>query len=670
MAASVSYRINGTYDGKAVSQAKKGMDSLSSAAKTLKGALVAVGAVAGVKALVNQFKDASKTFKENNKVQTQMFQALSSNAKTAKGNIKELVKEFDSMSGIFSGSDIVKGGTLLARMGLDEDQMRKTTKAAKDLAASGIMTLDQAFDALGKSYSGNATSLKKLFPELQNLTKEELQAGKAVEILGKKFKGMENALGDTFEGQITILKDKIDSIKDTIGTMGGFLMQNGFEDMKILLDKVSDVANKFMPSIAAWTSTIIHAFANFDLEKLFDPKTVFEMWKNMFMSLAKSFEAVFNYLKSKVKDVWSANKLKGNQDMLADMQRAYNELARKNNRGGYEEERFQMLGEEIKEMEAAIEEQKELMKVKGMSLADLMSSVAYNTGKGLKDNLSLLTGEDMNAYYETMRDKYGEYRDSNHAIGGTGGNGAGGVTSSSGGSVYGFSLEDQAQALKDAIYSSIGDFATIIQSAIDGSSLGVIISMIGSAIKVISEKTTVLTEIFSVFDRFFRAIFNEEFINMLNSFFGPILSAVDALGAGLGYTLKILSSVFTPILQAIGKAIEIVAKVIQTVRAVIYNIYVAVWNAFHSKKNDKEYVSIADIWSNAGQTDYSNYSAGMYSPSSGGSYSGGGSASYNAARDVIVNINFNNSYVNGDARQIAVSLYNEFKSAERMGYIS
>lgn len=669
MAASVSYRINGTYDGKAVSQAKKGMDSLSSAAKTLKGALVAVGAVAGVKALVNQFKDASKTFKENNKVQTQMFQALSSNAKTAKGNIKELVKEFDSMSGIFSGSDIVKGGTLLARMGLDEDQMRKTTKAAKDLAASGIMTLDQAFDALGKSYSGNATSLKKLFPELQNLTKEELQAGKAVEILGKKFKGMENALGDTFEGQITILKDKIDSIKDTIGTMGGFLMQNGFEDMKILLDKVSDVANKFMPSIAAWTSTIIHAFANFDLEKLFDPKTVFEMWKNMFMSLARSFEAVFNYLKSKVQDVWSANKLKGNQDMLADMQRAYNELARKNNRGGYEEERFQMLGEEIKEMEAAIEEQKELMKVKGMSLADLMSSVAYNTGKGLKDNLSLLTGEDMNAYYETMRDKYGDYKGSNHAIGGTTEEV---VTTTNEEKKEDEHNEKIGKTIRDGIIGSLGDVGTMIQAVIDSSPVGVILTMIGSAIKVISEKTTVLTEIFSVFDRFFRAIFNEEFINMLNSFFGPILSAVDALGAGLGYTLKILSSVFTPILQAIGKAIEIVAKVIQTVRAVIYNIYVAVWNAFHTAKNEKEYVSIADIWSNAGQTDYSNYSAGMYSPSSsgGGSYSGGGSASYNAARDVIVNINFNNSYVNGDARQIAVSLYNEFKSAERMGYIS
>ena len=44
------------------------------------------------------------------------------------------------------------------------------------------------------------------------------------------------------------------------------------------------------------------------------------------------------------------------------------------------------------------------------------------------------------------------------------------------------------------------------------------------------------------------------------------------------------------------------------------------------------------------------------------------SASYTAARDIYVTINFNQSYVNGDAREIALNLRNEIRTAEALGY--
>lgn len=44
-----------------------------------------------------------------------------------------------------------------------------------------------------------------------------------------------------------------------------------------------------------------------------------------------------------------------------------------------------------------------------------------------------------------------------------------------------------------------------------------------------------------------------------------------------------------------------------------------------------------------------------------------GGASYTAARDIYVNIYFSNSYVNGDAREIALNLRKEIKLAEAMG---
>lgn len=659
MAASVSYRINGKYDGKAIAQAQSGMSALSSSAKTLKSALSLVGVTASFTALVKSIKDATNTYKENNKVQTQMFQALSNNAKTAKSNIAGLVKEFDSMSGIFGGSDIVKGGTLLARMGLDEDQMRATAKAAKDLAASGIMTLDQAFDSLGKSYSGNIASLKKLFPELKELTAAELEAGKAVEILGKKFAGMEDALGGSFEGQITILQDKIGSIKDTIGTMGGFLLQSGFNDMSSLLDKVSDVANKFMPSIAAWTSTIIHSFANFDIAKIFDPKTTFEAWKNMFQTMAKNFLAVFDYLKAQIKGVWSKKQLEDNQIMLAQMKKSYSEYSNKTGLSKLEQESVNELKNTIHELEESIAEQQDLMKVKGKSLAELMSELVYNTGDGMKKNLSLISGENMTSYYESQRDAYGKYAESNY-VAGTGVTAGGATTEKrAGGGIWGLSLEDQAKALKEGIIGSLGDVGTVIQSAMEGTTLNIWLKLISDAISVVSNKTTVLTELFSSFSAFLNEVFTPEVITMLNQFLGPVMETIVSLGKAFGSVFSVIAEIIAPVLLGLSKSISLVAKVIETIGAVVYNIYAAVYNGSHWFSKKKEYKSISDIWSDSGNTDYGKYTTGASGSSS--------SMSYNAARDIIVTINYNSSYVNGDAREIALNLRAEIAAAERLG---
>lgn len=47
---------------------------------------------------------------------------------------------------------------------------------------------------------------------------------------------------------------------------------------------------------------------------------------------------------------------------------------------------------------------------------------------------------------------------------------------------------------------------------------------------------------------------------------------------------------------------------------------------------------------------------------------GSSGASYTAQKDVYVTINFSNSFVTGDARQIAIMLKKEITSAEKMGY--
>lgn len=78
----------------------------------------------------------------------------------------------------------------LAAAGRTEAEIQDVMRAALDMSASGVMSLDQAVSTLNKTYAGTTGQLSKTLPELQALTKEELAQGKAVEIVAEKYKGM------------------------------------------------------------------------------------------------------------------------------------------------------------------------------------------------------------------------------------------------------------------------------------------------------------------------------------------------------------------------------------------------------------------------------------------------------------------------------------------------
>lgn len=661
MAASVTYKINGKYDGKAIAQAQKGLNDLTGTAKSL--TKLFIGGLS-VGKLVSALKDANATFRENNREQTRMFQALSRNAQTATTDIKALVKEFDSMSGIFGGSDFVKGGTVLAAMGLDADQMRKVAKTAQDMAASGIMPLETAFEALGKSYGGNVSQLKKLYPELGKLSDAELKAGKAVEYMGEKFSGMAEAFAGTTEGKISTMKDIVDGIKDSVGSIGGFLIDQNGADMINFLSDLKNVADSVMPNIAAWTSTIVHAFSEIDLSKIFSLMPI----KNYFSFLADTFVQTLEWIKAKSKKAVTSAKLEA---MEIEYTRAKESLAsydampdkKFDKLSDLEKKSVDNLRELVKDYEEMLKESKKTTKLLDMPFSELINGISDSYATLMKENLGALTGEDMVAYFNESLAKYSGFLSNpfSSAGGGKGSTGGTGPLLDSTGKgskdIYTFDLEDIKKLLGD-VRDSFGDIGTIIKASMDGSVMGLVMPLIQSAVSVIGEKTTVLTELMSAFTTIFREIFSPEFISLLNAFFGPIVEIIKSMGRALGTQLSMISQIITPILSVIAKAMENLFKVFETVSALIYNLYVAVYNAFNWR-GKKEYKDIAGIWSDSSNLDYSAYSTATSGSST--------TASYNAARDVYVTINYNHSFVNGDAREIALGIRDEILSAERLG---
>jgi hypothetical protein len=283
--------------------------------------------------------------------------------------------------------------------------------------------------------------------------------------------------------------------------------------------------------------------------------------------------------------------------------------------------------------------------------------------------------------------------------------------------------ESQLDKLKDAIKNSAGEIGDIAEGFAQGGMMGAISAVIGNIISMfaqIENVSKVLNPISTIFERMIEVI-----EPIVNQFLAPFVILLEKIGEIIG---SILAPVFEVLIQALHPIINVVLTLINTIQPIIaivfnllgillklspvitivslvfellgaaiaalYNYAIRpvfngiifiigiVVNAIATAVNfiigllnkipgvnirevsgmdtESMYLQKIDAVS-SGNTSYDQTS---YEESSGSS----GSGSYSAAKDVIVNIYFNSSFVNGDAREIALALERELESAHALGY--
>lgn len=105
------------------------------------------------------------------------------------------------------------------QMGMSVEQSKMATQAALDLAAATGSDLESAFRQIGMTLSGSAGKLEKFIPELRELTKEELENGKAVEIIGKKYDGFASNMAGGYTGGLAKFDQALGKIPEAFGRM-------------------------------------------------------------------------------------------------------------------------------------------------------------------------------------------------------------------------------------------------------------------------------------------------------------------------------------------------------------------------------------------------------------------------------------------------------------------
>jgi phage-related protein len=150
--------------------------------------------------------------------------------------------------------------------------------------------------------------------------------------------------------------------------------------------------------------------------------------------------------------------------------------------------------------------------------------------------------------------------------------------------------------------------------------------------------------------------------------FNPIMNLMSiGIQVLFGAIAAVYNYVIMPIANVIIQIIGFIANAIANVANFIINIlnHLPGVNIRKVSGIDTEAMKLQKIDLDATAEEHQNTS-GYGTESIGISTSGSGS--YSAAKDVIVNIYFNNSYVNGDARQIALSLKAELEAVGALGY--
>lgn len=200
--------LNNTADaankaGNEIDKTKKKHKSFSDILKDVKekinGATIArVASTVAIKKTVDALNDCAAAYR----VQQNAEQALQVAAKNnpylndeSVYNLRNFASELQSLSEI--GDEVsLQVMSQLAATGRNEEQIKQIMSAAADMAAVTGQDLASAAQQLNATLNGNAGLLGRQIGAINNLTKEELENGRAVELVAQKYKGVAAATAD------------------------------------------------------------------------------------------------------------------------------------------------------------------------------------------------------------------------------------------------------------------------------------------------------------------------------------------------------------------------------------------------------------------------------------------------------------------------------------------
>jgi hypothetical protein len=189
--------------------------SSGSFTSALRGGLASIGLVVGIQEAIQFGKESFQAFADKQQQKNALLTALNNQEAVQ----ERLLAQADLLEQktLVDDDDIIALDRYLASLGLTEKQITKINEASVQLAAVQGTSVRSAADKLIAAQSGQIRGLVKLVPEVRNLTKAQLAAGDAADLVAKKFKGSAEALATGIAGAQNELKDFAENFKEGVG---------------------------------------------------------------------------------------------------------------------------------------------------------------------------------------------------------------------------------------------------------------------------------------------------------------------------------------------------------------------------------------------------------------------------------------------------------------------
>lgn len=554
----------------------------------------------------------------------------------------------DTLKSTFSGSEL---SAAISGLTFDKtgSQIRQILSVATDLSAALGTDLNTAVTQLNNTFSGTTGQLGKLFPELKNLSKEALESGKAVELVGKKVKGMAEEMSNGVKGSLLRSKNLSSDLKEELG----YYVKDFFTPIR---DQISDIKKKWIDALSTRRNYKEALAAHQEGKATVDD---YDVLINRLETDRRSEAANKNLRESAGLGTGENEKaILELTQQINEYKRIQRELATAINAAAKSSPAITGTSAETTEQEETRKETVKLTKEQLQAQSELNKKM-YEASLAEQQRQ-----KDIQIEAQQRQRAFDEWKEAAQAI------------------------QRFKDGMKDAVLGSTGEVGSLISSFLEGGWQETLVQLVSIVLSKLSEVSGIINSLYNVVSTFIDGMI-APLLEILEPILNPVLTVIQSISSLVGSILGILApwiQLIAPILEFIGGVIYWIKTFLTSILDYIrygftaaVNWVIRLYNLIAPRRYEKDELSqtksleqinttMAGLFNGNFLDDYRAMLSQNYelSPATTGI---SGSATYNAARDIYVTINFNDSFVYSDKTTLAVELAREIRRAEKMNLI-
>jgi len=294
-----------------IASAKKGIGGLTRMIRSYGAEIGAVvGAVYGAIRITKNFTDA---FIKQEEAVTRLNTSLETTGvftPELSEEIQDLASELQGMT-MYGDEATLQATSLLQSLGkLSGEGLKQAIPLVQDLATGMDMDLNTAASLVGKTLGSTTNALSRYGIMLDSTASPSEKLAELSRQIEKSFGGISEAMGNTFQGRVTKVKNAFGDLKEVIG---GILAENAKPFMDWLLDFLQNSKNiEIIARIVRGLGATFGTVFGFLIETIKSIIGYYKIWINASRQLGNILETIFNPKK------WGTGELKKEMRDLKD----------------------------------------------------------------------------------------------------------------------------------------------------------------------------------------------------------------------------------------------------------------------------------------------------------------------------------------------------------------